>query len=173
MRSRRLWPRESTPMSRQGPLTPEGVFPHIPFPACGSYPVRLGNAVRPLIDGLPAFRRIGGAIEEARHSIWLTVAFYAPTSESRVIAAPSLMCSIARLIAASTFASYSGDQIRKAAALAALSRDPQPIAIYSDRGVRVSALAGIEHTDLISSIKRVGWSMRASRPKWHLSAAST
>ena len=65
-------------MSRQGPLTPEGVFPHIPFPACGSYPVRLGNAVRPLIDGLPAFRRIGGAIEEARHSVWLTVAFYAP-----------------------------------------------------------------------------------------------
>ena len=78
MRSRRHSPRESTPMSRQGPLTPEGVFPHIPFPACGSYPVRLGNAVRPLIDGLPAFRRIGEAIEEARHSVWLTVAFYAP-----------------------------------------------------------------------------------------------
>jgi hypothetical protein len=63
------------------------------------------------------------------------------------------MCSIARLIAASTFASYSGDQIRKAPALAALSLGPQPIAIYSDRGVRVSALAGIEHTDPISSIK--------------------
>jgi cardiolipin synthase len=50
---------------------------HIPFPASGSYPVRTGNAVRPLIDGEPAFRRIAEAIEAARHSVWLTVAFYA------------------------------------------------------------------------------------------------
>jgi len=48
----------------------------IPHPITGSYPVRTGNAVRPLIDGLPAFRRIGEAIDRARHSIWLTVAFY-------------------------------------------------------------------------------------------------
>jgi cardiolipin synthase A/B len=48
----------------------------IPHPARGSYPVRDGNAVRPLIDGVPAFRRIGEAIETARHSLWLTVAFF-------------------------------------------------------------------------------------------------
>jgi cardiolipin synthase A/B len=50
----------------------------IPHPTAGSYPVRIGNAVRPLIDGMPTFRRIGEAIDEAQHSVWLTVAFYAP-----------------------------------------------------------------------------------------------
>jgi phosphatidylserine/phosphatidylglycerophosphate/cardiolipin synthase-like enzyme len=49
-----------------------------PHPAAGSYPVRAGNAVRPWIDGVPAFRRIGEAIEKARHSLWLTVAFFRP-----------------------------------------------------------------------------------------------
>jgi phosphatidylserine/phosphatidylglycerophosphate/cardiolipin synthase-like enzyme len=38
--------------------------------------MRTGNTVRPLVDGLPAFRRIGEAIDRTRHSIWLTVAFY-------------------------------------------------------------------------------------------------
>jgi cardiolipin synthase len=51
--------------------------PHIPFPSSGSYPVRAGNAVRPLVDGVPAFQRINEAIEEARHRVWLTVAFFA------------------------------------------------------------------------------------------------
>jgi cardiolipin synthase len=50
---------------------------YIPNPITGSYPVRTGNAVRPLVDGLPAFQRIGEAIDCARHSVWLTVAFYA------------------------------------------------------------------------------------------------
>jgi cardiolipin synthase A/B len=50
----------------------------IPHPPTGSYPVRTGNAVRPLVDGMPAFRRIGEAIDAAQHSIWLTVAFYSP-----------------------------------------------------------------------------------------------
>jgi phosphatidylserine/phosphatidylglycerophosphate/cardiolipin synthase-like enzyme len=40
--------------------------------------VRPGNLVRPLIDGVPAFRRIGEAIDVARHSIWLTVTFFSP-----------------------------------------------------------------------------------------------
>jgi cardiolipin synthase A/B len=51
---------------------------HIPSVAACSYPPRAGNAVRPLVDGVPAFRRIAEAIKTARHSIWLTVAFYAP-----------------------------------------------------------------------------------------------
>ena len=55
-----------------------GHEPHIPFVTSGSYPTRSGNLVRPLIDGVPAFRRIGEAIEGARHSIWLTVTFFAP-----------------------------------------------------------------------------------------------
>ena len=49
----------------------------IPYPISGSYPVRAGNAVWPLVDGVPAFRRIGEAIDEAQHSVWLTVAYYA------------------------------------------------------------------------------------------------
>jgi cardiolipin synthase len=48
---------------------------HIPFVGSGSYPARAGNAVRPLVDGEPAFRRICEAVEAARHSVWLTVAF--------------------------------------------------------------------------------------------------
>jgi cardiolipin synthase len=52
--------------------------PHIPFLRSGSYPARQGNLVRPLLDSGPAFRRIGEAIEAARHSVWLTVAFVAP-----------------------------------------------------------------------------------------------
>jgi cardiolipin synthase A/B len=61
-------------MQRAG-LTAE---PHVPFPASGSYPLRAGNAVRPLVAVTPAFRRIGEAVEAARHSVWLTVAFLAP-----------------------------------------------------------------------------------------------
>jgi cardiolipin synthase A/B len=57
---------------------PIGFQSHIPFVASGAYPVRPGNLVRPLVDGVPAFERIGEAIEDARHSVWLTVAFFAP-----------------------------------------------------------------------------------------------
>ncbi len=47
----------------------------VPFAESGSYPVRAGNRVRPLIDGEPAFRRISEAVEAAQHSVWLTVAW--------------------------------------------------------------------------------------------------
>lgn len=47
----------------------------IPFAQSGSYPVRSGNFVRPLVDGEPAFRRICEAIEAARRSVWVTVTF--------------------------------------------------------------------------------------------------
>lgn len=50
----------------------------IPSVTACSYPPRAGNAVRPLVDGVPAFRRIAEAVTAARHSVWLTVAFYAP-----------------------------------------------------------------------------------------------
>lgn len=43
--------------------------------ATGAYPRRAGNAVRPLIDGEPAFRRICEAVEAARARVWVTVAF--------------------------------------------------------------------------------------------------
>jgi phosphatidylserine/phosphatidylglycerophosphate/cardiolipin synthase-like enzyme len=49
--------------------------PHIPFIEHASYPARPGNRVRPLIDGEPAFRRICEAVEAARYSVWVTVAF--------------------------------------------------------------------------------------------------
>lgn len=48
---------------------------HVPPAAGGAYPVRAGNAVLPLVDGEPAFRRICQAVESARHSVWVTVAF--------------------------------------------------------------------------------------------------
>lgn len=50
-------------------------FAPIPFAEHGSYPVRAGNRVRPLIDGDPAYRRICEAVEAAQHSVWLTVAW--------------------------------------------------------------------------------------------------
>jgi cardiolipin synthase len=61
------------------PAAPIDPVLHIPFPTSGSYPARWGNKVRPLIDGTTAFRRIHQAIEAARHSVWLTVAFILPT----------------------------------------------------------------------------------------------
>ncbi len=48
----------------------------IPAVSSGPYPVREGNLVRPLIGGTAAFQRIGEAVDAARHSVWLTVAFY-------------------------------------------------------------------------------------------------
>jgi phosphatidylserine/phosphatidylglycerophosphate/cardiolipin synthase-like enzyme len=44
----------------------------------GSYPVRAGNLVRPLVDGVPAYRRICEAVDAARHSVWVTVTFLTP-----------------------------------------------------------------------------------------------
>jgi cardiolipin synthase len=44
-------------------------------PVRSSYPVRSGNALLPLVDGEPAFRRVCETIEAARHSVWVTVTF--------------------------------------------------------------------------------------------------
>ncbi|MBI4763178.1 MAG: hypothetical protein HY787_01050 [Deltaproteobacteria bacterium] len=51
---------------------------HIPYVKNCSYPLRFGNRIIPLIDGAPAFRRICEAVEQARHSLWVTVAFLEP-----------------------------------------------------------------------------------------------
>ncbi len=48
---------------------------HIPPARQASYPLREGNAVRPLVDGIPAFTRICEAVEAAHTSVWVTVAF--------------------------------------------------------------------------------------------------
>jgi len=47
----------------------------IPSASASSYPLRHGNAVRPLVDGVPAFRAILAAVEAATRSVWVTVAF--------------------------------------------------------------------------------------------------
>jgi cardiolipin synthase A/B len=52
--------------------------PQIPFVEQCSYPLRAGNALRALVDGEPAFRRICAAIEAARRSVWATIAFITP-----------------------------------------------------------------------------------------------
>lgn len=51
----------------------------LPFVDTGAYPMRVGNRVRPWIDGLPAFRRICEAIEGARQSVWVTITFMWPS----------------------------------------------------------------------------------------------
>ena len=40
-----------------------------------TYPLRSGNHITPLIDGAPAFRRICEAVNQAKHSVWVTMAF--------------------------------------------------------------------------------------------------
>ena len=50
---------------------------HIPPARNASYPLRMGNTIAPLIDGGPAFRRIAEAVENAKHSVWVTVAYLA------------------------------------------------------------------------------------------------
>lgn len=47
----------------------------VPFVESGSYPVRPGNILQPLIDGTPVFRRICEAVESARQSVWICAAF--------------------------------------------------------------------------------------------------
>ncbi len=49
---------------------------YIPGTTSGPYPARPGNRVRAFIDGPQIMQRIGEAIANARHSVWLTVAFY-------------------------------------------------------------------------------------------------
>jgi phosphatidylserine/phosphatidylglycerophosphate/cardiolipin synthase-like enzyme len=48
---------------------------YVPHVESGSYPLRPGNRVRPLVDGEAAFRAICRAVEAARRSVWVTVAF--------------------------------------------------------------------------------------------------
>lgn len=52
---------------------------HVPFVDSGSYPIRAGNRVVPLVDGEPAFRRICEAVEAATERVWATIAFHHPT----------------------------------------------------------------------------------------------
>jgi phosphatidylserine/phosphatidylglycerophosphate/cardiolipin synthase-like enzyme len=40
-----------------------------------AYPLRAGNRLHPLVDGEPAFRRICEAVQAARASVWVTVAY--------------------------------------------------------------------------------------------------
>jgi len=54
---------------------------HVSPVEAGSYPVRAGNRVRPLVDGEPAFRRICEAVEAAKKSVWVTIAFLSPEFE--------------------------------------------------------------------------------------------
>ena len=48
---------------------------YIPCAENSSYPLREGNQVLPLIDGVRAFSRICEAVESAEKSVWVTIAF--------------------------------------------------------------------------------------------------
>ena len=60
-------------------MPPDGSY--IAPAASGSFPLRAGNVVRPLVDGVPAFRRICEAVEAARRRVWVTIAFLDRTVE--------------------------------------------------------------------------------------------
>jgi phosphatidylserine/phosphatidylglycerophosphate/cardiolipin synthase-like enzyme len=60
-------------------VTPDAA--HVPTASSGAYPLRPGNRVRPLVDGEPALGRIADAVEAARRSVWVTVAFIERTAE--------------------------------------------------------------------------------------------
>jgi len=59
------------------PVTPSDRGPgdHIPSAAGGAFPPRDGNLVEPLVDGGVAFDRIAAAVESAKFSVWVCVAF--------------------------------------------------------------------------------------------------
>ena len=128
----------------------------IPYPISGSYPVRAGNAVCPLVDGVPAFRRIGEAIDEAQHSVWLTVAYYAPDFRMPDERGCCSMCSIGRLLGGSMFGSSSGDQIPHTSPVAGRFLALLLTAIYSGPEDRRSVFAGIAHMGITSITRRVG-----------------
>jgi phosphatidylserine/phosphatidylglycerophosphate/cardiolipin synthase-like enzyme len=56
-------------------MSREEAAARIPCVERASYPLRPGNFVRPLVDGEPAFRRIGEAVLAARRSVWVTIAY--------------------------------------------------------------------------------------------------
>jgi len=64
-------------MDQHDMLVTTEIGQHIPCITHGSYPRREGNVVRPLVNSGPAFRRICEAIEQAQHSVWITVTFIA------------------------------------------------------------------------------------------------
>lgn len=64
-----------SPTNFQGIFMTPNTEQAIPFVSDAPYPSRLENFVRPLIDGIPAFRRICAAIDAAQHSVFVTVAF--------------------------------------------------------------------------------------------------
>lgn len=50
---------------------------YIPGSTSGSYPGRSGNRLRALIGSREIFSRLGEAIDAARQSVWMTIAFFA------------------------------------------------------------------------------------------------
>ena len=49
---------------------------YIPGAVSGSYPIREGNRVLPLVGAHTFFLRLRDAVDAARHSVWVTVAFW-------------------------------------------------------------------------------------------------
>lgn len=52
------------------------VASYIPIAASGSYPIRGGNKVLPMVGAATFFSRLCDAVDSARHSVWITVAFW-------------------------------------------------------------------------------------------------
>ena len=115
----------------------------VPHPISSSYPLRSGNAVCPLVDGIPTFRRIGEAIDEAQQSVWLTVAYYAPDfrmPDDR----------------GSMFGSSSGDQTPNTSTVAGRFLDLRLTVISSGPEDRGFGFAGIAHMGITFITRRVG-----------------
>ena len=64
----------------------------VPYVSSGSYPIRGGNLVRPLVDGGPAFGRIAEVVASARRSVWVSVAFPCPFTRSIIHSSTRRFC---------------------------------------------------------------------------------
>ena len=137
---------------------------HIPFALTGAYPIRGGNAVRPLVDGEAAFRRICEAVEAAEHSVWVTVAFIEPGFEMPDgrgslfdVLDRAAERSRTRRAGRSSGATVSSRQFQPGTATSrAPSRELQPGC--AERGSQFHWCAGTRRTVATASTRRAGWS---------------
>ena len=138
----------------------------------GAYPARPGNLVRPIVDGVPTFRRIAEAIEAARHSVWLTVAFCAP--DFRFADGRGLLAVLGNAVARGLDVRVlSGGRIRRAVATAAPSLARRRNSNCSVPAVRSSASGGTGPGGPTASTRNPGSPMPAIPPRRPSSAAST
>jgi len=143
-------------MSQPDAIRLHDALPHVPVIVSGAYLARPGNLVRPLVNGVPAFRRIAEAIAFARHSIWLTVAFYAHDFRFRDGAGTMFDLLDRAAVRGLDVRCCSGFRISRAPVMAARSRARKLTWICSALAVRDSASDRTKRTPPSASTQRAG-----------------